>query len=266
MNRKKLKARIMALLLGTMILAGCSNKTPTPTNVEAGNGTAETTKTTNSNQNSFVVTRDMITYDNDDYYTDWTKENPVYVELNGSSANVKGSGATIDESKVNITSAGVYVLSGKLEDGQIVVDLKDKGTVKIVLNGAEINSSNNSPLYVKNAEKVIISLQEGTQNTLIDGEKYALEDSSEEPNAAIYSKANLTINGNGALTIKGNYNNGITSKDDLKVTGGNINVFAKDDGLIGRDMLLVKEGNVKIEAGGDGLKATNDSEASKGKF
>lgn len=264
MNRKKLKARIMALLLGTVILAGCGNKASVPINVETGNGTAETTKTTNSNQNSFVVTRDMITYDNDDYYTDWTKENPVYVELSGSSANVKGSGATVDENKVTITSAGVYAISGKLEDGQIIVDLKDKGTVKIVLNGAEINSSNNSPLYVKSAEKVIVSLQEGTQNTIIDGEKYELEGSSEEPNAAIYSKANLTINGNGALTVKGNYNNGITSKDDLKVTGGNINVFTKDDGLMGRDMLLVKEGNIKIEAGGDGLKATNDSEASKG--
>jgi hypothetical protein len=85
---------------------------------------------------------------------------------------------------------------------------------------------------VVNSEKTIITLAENTENHLTDGEAYILEDiDSDEPNAAIFSKSDLTINGSGSLIVKANYNNGIQSKDDLKITEGNINVCAKNDGI-----------------------------------
>lgn len=262
MNRKKIKLRLLAVLLSTAVLSACSSNTTLQGNVASQNQSSEASSVSKT---SFVVTSDMITYDKYDYYTDWKNESPNYVELNGNSASLKGSGATVKDGKISITAAGVYVLSGKLDNGQIIVDVEDKGTVKLVLNGAEIRSLDSSPIYVKNAGKAIISLQEGTENTVTDGEKYVLEDaSSDEPNAAIFSKADLIINGNGSLKVSGNYNNGITSKDDLKVTGGNINIYAKDDGLMGKDLLVVKEGNIKIEAGVDGMKSTNDTEETKG--
>jgi hypothetical protein len=207
----------------------------------------------------------LVTYEKEDYYNDWKNENPNYIELNGTSANFKGSGAEVKGSIITITSSGVYVISGKLENGQIIVDVQDKGTARLVLNGTEIKSSNNAPIYVKNAGKTIISLQEGTENTIIDGEKYVLADAStDEPNAAIFSKDSLTINGAGKLTIHGNYNNGITSKDDLKIISGNIDIYSADDGLMGRDMIAVKEGSLTIEAGGDAVKATNDKDSTRG--
>ncbi|NYE06871.1 hypothetical protein F4694_003651 [Bacillus niacini] len=165
---------------------------------------------------------------------------------------------------VTLRAAGVYVISGNLDDGQIIVDAEDKGTVKLVLNGASINSSNQAPIYVKNAGKTVVSLPEGTDNTLSDGTEYVLEDSSDKPNAALYSKDNLTINGTCKLTVHGNYNNGITSKDELRITGGTIEIDSVDDGLMGRDVVGVKEGTITIEAGGDGIKSSNNKDSSKG--
>ncbi|MDF2037083.1 carbohydrate-binding domain-containing protein [Cytobacillus oceanisediminis] len=169
-----------------------------------------------------------------------------------------------DGNIITIKTSGTYVISGKLNDGQIIVDAEDKGTVRLVLNGAEINSSTNAPIYVKQAEKTVISLEEGTENSITDGVKYELEGSEDEQNAALFSKDDLTINGIGKLIVKANYNNGITSKDELKITGGTLEIEAADDGLMGRDILAVKEGNITIKAGGDAVKSTNDKDASKG--
>lgn len=253
MNKKSIYLKLLSVLLCTTILSSCGNKAAVADKAKA----ADITVMTNIS--------DLVTYDANDYYTDWKNETPNYISLTENSATLKGTGATASGSKITITSAGVYVISGKLDNGQIIVDVKDKGTVKLVLNGAEINSTNNAPIYVKSAEKTIISLEEGTENLISDGEKYVLSDAeTDEPNAAIYSKDDLTINGTGKLTVHGNYNNGITSKDDLKITGGNIQIYSADDGLMGKDIVAIKAGTIAIEAGGDGIKSSNDTDKAKG--
>ncbi|MDW8803101.1 carbohydrate-binding domain-containing protein [Clostridium sp. A1-XYC3] len=264
MNRRSIYYKLVTALVCTTFLYACSPNTSTKTTT--GTGAATQTKASIIGDKAIkTVIGGVVTYDKDDYYSDWKKENPNYIELKGTTANLKGSGAEVKDGKVTITSAGVYAISGKLDNGQIIVDVKDKGTVKLVLNGAEIKNSNNAPIYVKNAGKTIISLQEGTENSIIDGEKYVLADAStDEPSAAIFSKDNLVINGKGKLTVKGNYKDGITSKDDLKITGGNILITAVDDGLVGRDILAVKEGSITIESGGDAVKSTNDTDNTKG--
>lgn len=266
MKRKSIYLAIAAMLISTSMLYSCTINTATKTSTTTQSTTATQVKASILGDKSVKSVIDAtVTYDSNDYYTDWKNENPNYVELSGTSISLKGSGAQIDGSKITINSAGVYVISGKLDDGQIIIDVKDKGVVKLVLNGAEIKSSKNSPIYVKNSGKTILSLQEGTVNTVTDGAKYVLEDSSsDEPNSAIFSKDNLTINGTGKLIVNGNYNNGITSKDDLKITGGDIKVTSKDDGLIGKDIVAVKAGTITVDAGGDAVRATNDSDSTKG--
>jgi hypothetical protein len=266
MNTKSIYFKILVVLLCTTFLLACStNSTPL-----TGDGTqSDVTDSTNLNivgaKDISAAISALATYENDDYYSDWKNENPNYIELSGIAASIKGSGAEAKGSKITITAAGVYVLRGKLDNGQIIVDVQDKGNVRLVLNGVEISSADSAPIYVKNAGKTIITLQDGTENFISDGAKYVLEDASiEEPNAAIFSKDSLTINGKGTVTVRGNYNNGITSKDDLKITGGNIVIYSTDDGLMGRDVVAVKEGNIVIEAGGDGIKSSNDTDASKG--
>jgi hypothetical protein len=265
MRKKSIFLKAGSIIVCSTLLFSCSQNTDS-TN-ESSTIAAVNTKELSMIGEKEVseVISETVSYSDDDFYTDWENENPTYIELNGTSASSSGAGAVfVSNNVVTIRAAGVYVISGKLDDGLIVVDAEDKGNVRLVLNGAEINSSTQSPIYVKNAGKTIISLVEGTENTLSDGTEYVLEDSSDEPNAALFSKDNLTINGTGKLTVHGNYNNGITSKDELRITGGTIEIESVDDGLMGRDVVAVKEGDITIKAGGDGIKASNDKDTSKG--
>lgn len=213
-----------------------------------------------------TVVSELATYSEDDLYSEWKNEDPTYIQLNGETATYEGPGAVVvSESTIYIRTGGVYVLSGTLDEGQIVVEAEDKSTVRLVLNGVNIHSSTSAPIYVKDAEKTVISLPEGTENTISDGTQYVYDDKEkEEPNSAIFSKDNLTINGDGKLTVKANFNDGIIGKDELRITGGNIVVTAEDDTIVGRDLVAVQDGNLMLTAGGDGIKSTNDEDAEKG--
>ncbi|MBP3928934.1 MAG: carbohydrate-binding domain-containing protein [Peptostreptococcaceae bacterium] len=188
----------------------------------------------------------------------------TYIKL-GSNTTIEGDGATFSNNKITITKAGTYSINGTLEDGQVIVDAGDEDKVYIILDGVNIRCSNNAPIYVKNAKKTILALADGSENNITDGETYELEDnSSNEPNAAIYSKDDIAIIGNGKLTVNANYNNGIVSNDDLKIQSGNIVVKAKNNGIKGKDRLNITDGNITITSDGDGLKADNTSDATKG--
>jgi len=248
-------------------LSNDSGATASPS-LSAGKESASNTNTSvdsGTNTNAGPVTAEMVDYDKNDYYTDWKNQNPTYIELNGNTVAIKGSGAKTDSSKITISSKGTYVISGKLDNGQIIVDVPDNDEIWLVLNGMEINCSDSSPIYVLSADKVIFMLQEGTTNTVTDGATYTFPDAgTDEPNAAIFSKEDMTITGTGTLIVNGNYNNGIISKDDLIITGGIINVTAKDDGLMGKDKVQISEGKITINAGGDGIKSTNDTDEGRG--
>ncbi|MEH6991455.1 carbohydrate-binding domain-containing protein [Neobacillus drentensis] len=266
LKRKSRYTKWTAPLLCTALLFGCSNNS---SEIDTANNSVATVNaeslSTIGDKNIADVISGIVTYDKDDLYSDWKSEDTTGIQLTGTGATVEDSGGAIAEGNIiTIKTSGTYVISGKLNDGQIIVDAEDKATVRLVLNGTEINSAANSPIYVKKAEKTVISLEDGTENSISDGKTYNLEGSDDEPNAALFSKGNLTINGTGKLVVKGNYNNGITSKDDLKVTGGTIEIEAADDGLMGRDLLAVKDGDITIKAGGDAVKSTNDKDASKG--
>ncbi len=266
MKHKFYMLKLLAALLSVFILTSCAgnaaqNTKNDPQQAENTSADAESS----GSEDAFIITGDMVSYDTDDSYTDWENQNPVYIELSGATAAIKGQGAAAEGGKISITAAGTYVISGKLENGQIIVDVQNKGIVRLVLNGAEIHCSDNAPVYIKNAGKTIVSLPEGTRNTLTDGSEYVLsEPDSDEPSAAIFSKDDLTVNGTGSLTIQASYKDGITCKDELRITGGSIHIAAVDDGLVGRDMVMVRDGSINIEAGGDGIKSTNDADAGKG--
>jgi hypothetical protein len=187
------------------------------------------------------------------------------IVLAGDAITSDGARATVAGSVVTIGAAGTYRISGTLDDGQIVVDTTDADAVVLLLSGADITSRTSAPIYVKNAEKTVVTLADGTVNAVTDGSSYVFDEpASDEPNAAIFSKDDLTINGNGSLTVTANYNNGIASKDDLKITAGNIAVNAVNDGIKGRDSIAVLAGTITVNAGADGLQANNDEDAEKG--
>ncbi len=189
----------------------------------------------------------------------------VPITLNGDSITTAGAGVTVSGSTLTITSAGVYSLTGSLADGQVIVDVAGDGTIWLILAGVNIHSASSAPVYIAQAEKVVIVLADQSENILSDGDSYTFAvPEEEEPNAAFFSKADLTIAGSGSLTVTANYQDGITSKDGLVIAGGQVTVNAVDDGIRGKDYLMVKAGSLKVTAGGDGLKADNEEEADRG--
>ena len=268
--KKSKYTKLAAPVLCAALLFGCSHNS-SDSNTAASSKSSGVTEvnaeslSTIGNKSIADVISETVTYDKDDVYSDWKSEDTSSIQLTGTSATIDGSsGAIVDGSTITIKTSGIYVISGKLNDGQIIVDSEDQATVRLVLNGAEINSSTNAPIYVKQAEKTVISLEQGTENSISDGVKYETDGQEDSPSAAIFSEDNLTINGTGKLTVKANYKDGMTSKDELRITGGNIEIESADDGLVGKDLLAVKDGNITVKAGGDGVKATNDKDSSKG--
>lgn len=190
------------------------------------------------------------------------------ITLSGSSADVSGEGATVNGTDVLIQSGGTYTVRGTSTDSRIVVDADD-ADVTLVLDGAQITSSSSSAIYVYSAKQATVYAKEGTQNVLTDGKSYSYADaySSEtdtEPNACLYSKADLILAGSGALTVNGQMNNGITGNDTLQIADLTLTVNAADNGVTGKDSLTVQNAKLTVKAGGDGLRATNDKDETLG--
>ena len=186
------------------------------------------------------------------------------ITLNGNSAGINGSGANVQGSTVTITSAGIYTISGSLTDGQLIVNTEDAESVNLILNGVNIHNSKGPGIYIANAEDTRIVLADNTENHISDSTSYVLENSTDEPNAAVFSKDDLTISGGGSLFVDASYNDGIASKDDLVISGGKITVNAADDGIRGKNSITVKDGEITLNAKGDGLKSDNEEDTAKG--
>ncbi len=200
-----------------------------------------------------------LEYSKRDMDASYDESSATTVALSGASASVSGSGASVDGSTVNITAAGTYIVSGELSDGSIVVSAGEDDKVQIVLAGASITCSNGPAIYVEQADKCFITLASGTQNTLSDGSTHA----SEDTNACVYATCDLTINGEGSLSVNGNYRHGVFTKDDLVIFGGTVSVSAVENGLHGKDSVKIGDGDISIVAGGDGVKSNKDSKPTK---
>lgn len=203
-------------------------------------------------------------YSNRDKDASYDEASATRIVLDGSSAAVDGDGASAEGSTVTILAEGTYVVSGTLDDGQLVVDAADTDKVQVVLAGAAIHNEDGPAVYVKQADKCFVTLADGTTNTLTDGAEYVLEDGTDEPSATLFSCDDLTINGSGMLTVTSAYRHAICSKDDLVITGGTYVVDAAEDALRGRDCVKIADGNFTLTAGGDGIKSNNDGDATRG--
>jgi hypothetical protein len=176
---------------------------------------------------------------------------------------------SIDLSKesgaLEIANAGTYTLSGTLADGQILITAAKGEAVTLILSGANITNKTGAAIYATKCD-LTISLAENTENFVTDGgDAFVFANAAEEePNAAIFAKNNLIINGNGALNVNAGFNNGIGAKDNLTIESGNINVTAANHGIRGNDALTILDGNFTIDAGNDGLQTNNDADSTLG--
>ena len=240
----------LSIITLTLFLNGCNNINANSDNDSSDNGNS-TQKSSTSIQ---LTSSDKETLGEIDTY--------INLEDN---INIKGDGATSENNIITISSGGTYSISGTLDDGQIIVNTSKEEKVYLLLDNANITCSNSAPIYIKQADKAIIALADDTNNSITDGSNYELEDeSSDEPNATIFSKDDLIFIGNGSLTVKSNYNDAIASKDDLIIQSGNIDIESVGDGIRGKDSVHIVDGNINIVASQDGIKSTNTEDTSKG--
>lgn len=175
---------------------------------------------------------------------------PTIISLKQGKIDISGKGAETDGSIVTIEQGGHYRLEGMLENGQIYVDC-DSEQVLLELGGVELSNPSDAVIYIEHAEYTTILLAEGTANHLESGRK----EDKEGDGAVIYAEDELFITGEGALSVTGWLNNGIQSKDVLRIDGGNIKVEAVGNAIKGKDAVTIAGGNFQIRAGKRGIQA-----------
>ena len=196
---------------------------------------------------------DSVYFTANDQDGDWDSSNATVITLNGDSGTISGNGAYFYDGNVYITGGGTYVLSGTLTDGSIVVDAYASSKVWILLSGVDITCSDDACIRIDEADKVFLTLAEGTENTLQSGTEYSETALADGTDGVIFAHEDLTINGSGSLTVTGGWKHGISANDDLVITGGTITVEAVTDAIRANDSLRIKDADITVTAGDDGI-------------
>lgn len=269
------KGMIALCMVGLSVtMAGCSDYQKTDTGAETST-TTEPKDQSDVDENS--ADTDEIKKAADELLSEAlnreeTKEpdlvNATRITLSDQNIDVSGEGVKVADGEISIVKGGTYLITGTLSDGNVVVNALDEEVV-LVLDQAEITSSDTSALYVYESEETTVYLAEGSTNTLTDAVSYSYDgeyesEDDDEPNACVYSKSDLVIAGKGTLTVKANYKNGITGKDDLVIENATVTVDAVNHGVTGKDSCIVKNADLTITSTKDALRSSNDSDEDKG--
>ena len=190
-------------------------------------------------------------FTSNDQNTAWTAATTI--TLSGDTATVSGSGAYVSGGSVTIASAGYYDVTGTLTDGSLIVDAGKNAKVFLRLNGVTITCSDDAAIRVDQADKVFLTLAEGTENTVTSGENYSEAALADKTDGAIFAHDDLTINGSGALTVTAAYKHGIAANDSLRITGGKITVTAPADTVHVNDSLHITGAAITLSAGDDAI-------------
>lgn len=253
---KKTLSIILVLSLSLCLLAGCS-RTSNSTGTDTVNTTADSADVDFSQADE-----DMFT--DRDRRTEYDESNGVLIQLNGTSAAASSGSVKISGTTITITEEATYIISGTLDNGMIIVNAPDTAKLQLVLNGVSINSETSAPIYILEADKVFITLADGTENVLSNGGTFTAIDEN-NIDAVIFSKQDLTLNGDGSLTVTSPAGHGIVCKDDLVVTSGTYTVNSASHGLDANDSVRITgTANIMIDAGKDGIHCENTDDASLG--
>ena len=273
MNKKILTSATSVTLLATLALTGCSTTSNAlASGTTAADSSVGTTATTSSatatdtaaSSSSFSTNvKSGEKLDVDTHYSEqdlsWDASSETAIDLSNPTAT---DGVTVEDGTLTITKAGTYKLSGEYQ-GQIKVETADSDAVRLVLDNANITNSSGAALNVVNADEVILYSASGTTNTISDGADYTAT-GEDDPDAVVYSKADMTIAGEGALKVNGNHEDGIHTSDGLVIASGTLEVNAANTGIKGKDYVDILGGTINVTAQQDGIKSTNDTDEGQG--
>jgi len=273
MNKKILTSATSVTLLAALALTGCSTTSnalasgttaadsSVGTTATTSSATATDTAASNSSFSTNVKSGEKL--DVDTHYSEqdlsWDTSSETAIDLSNPTAT---DGVTVEDGTLTITKAGTYKLSGEYQ-GQIKVETADSDAVRLVLDNANITNSSGAALNVVNADEVILYSASGTTNTISDGADYTAT-GEDDPDAVVYSKADLTIAGEGTLKVNGNHEDGIHTSDGLVIASGTLEVNAANTGIKGKDYVDILGGTINVTAQQDGIKSTNDTDEGQG--
>lgn len=206
-----------------------------------------------------VVDEDQEYHSDSAYFTandqtaDWDTSGATVITLNCDSVSISGNGAYAYDGGVVIRNGGAYILSGELTDGSICVNAYDSSKVWLLFDGVNVTCSDDASFRIDQADKVFLTLADGSENSLASGESYTQEALDDGTDGAIFAHDDLTINGSGSLTVTAAYQHGIVANDDLVITGGKLTVTAPADGIRANDSLRVKDAEISATSGDDGI-------------
>ncbi|WP_238382305.1 carbohydrate-binding domain-containing protein [Rothia dentocariosa] len=260
-------------MLAALALTGCSTTSNAlASGTTAADSSVGTTATTSSatatdtaaSSSSFSTNvKSGEKLDVDTHYSEqdlsWDISSETAIDLSNPTAT---DGVTVEDGTLTITKAGTYKLSGEYQ-GQIKVETADSDAVRLVLDNANITNSSGAALNVVNADEVILYSASGTTNTISDGADYTAT-GEDDPDAVVYSKADLTIAGEGTLKVNGNHEDGIHTSDGLVIASGTLEVNAANTGIKGKDYVDILGGTINVTAQQDGIKSTNDTDEGQG--
>ena len=252
MKKRKYLCWLLAL---AFLLSGCA-----AAQAEDTKGSQEDTTQEDTVPTTVSVSQMFSDSDLEVGYDDLTS---AHITLSGTTATCDSDAVQISGSQIILTEEGTYILSGTLEDGMVIVDAEDSAKVQLVLDKAQIGSSTSAAIYVRSADKVFITTAPDSQNTLSNGGEYvAIDDNNID--SVIFSKADLTLNGSGTLTIFAAAGHGIVSKDDLVLSVGTYEITAASHGISGKDSVRIASGSYTITSGKDGIHAENADDTTLG--
>lgn len=194
-------------------------------------------------------------------------EAETYINLADDMTIIKGEGASFSDGVVTVSRSGSYCFKGELNDGRILVDLKDSGDVRLKFYGVTVSSSKGAPIsVVKAPEGVVIYSEERTVNDFSDTEDRVYtynEDAGDS--AVIFSKEDIVFEGSGLLRIKADFNKGVFSHKDVTINDAKLNIISFDDGIRSNETVRIKNSEVTLASGEDGIHTAENSHGKKGK-
>ena len=267
MKKKLLCLTLCAVLAGSM--AGCSASTPDGSAAEPSvDGLADQTTSPEPDETEDAMTA-VPAYTIDEMFTDRDREagydgtDGTAISLNGTEIQCSADSVEITGTTAVIRETGTYILTGKLENGQIIVEAGKDDKVQLVLDGAAINCDTSAAIYVRQADKVFLTLAADSENRLSNTADFtAIDDNNID--GVLFAKSDLTLNGSGALTINAAYGHGVVSKDDLAVTGGSYTIDSAGHGLSGKDSVRILDGSFVINSGKDGVHSEHKDDSTLG--
>ena len=241
---------IIAVFFMVYVFKDLNSSTNTASNAVLNDDSSETVTPVEESTNLSVE------YSNEEIagnYSNYTAK----IDLDGMKVSSGNSGISISNTTIKIVSAGVYYFSGTAPEGNIVIEADKNADVVLVFDNVSMTCSATAVINGIKANTITISSVSGSTNTFTDSDSYTVFTDDDEPNGTIFSKTDVVINGSGKLVVNANYEDGIVSKDILKIVNSNIEVNSADDGIRGKDFTAIKDSKITIKADGDGIKSTN---------